>query len=66
MAIVCLGTKNLPPQQFIVCLVENYPPGKEIAPDEFYSNTDFSLDMFLALKGVARKFILKSKLWLDA
>ena len=31
-------------------LVENYPPGKEIEPDEFYSNTDFSLDMFLALK----------------
>ena len=31
-------------------LVENYPPGKEIEPDEFYSHTDFSLDMFLALK----------------
>ena len=31
-------------------LVENFPPGKEIEPDEFYSNTDFSLDMFLALK----------------
>ena len=31
-------------------LVENCPPGKEIEPDEFYSNTDFSLDMFLALK----------------
>ena len=31
-------------------LVENYPPGKEIELDEFYSNTDFSLDMFLALK----------------
>ena len=31
-------------------LVENYSPSKEFAPDEFYSNTDFSLDMFLALK----------------
>ena len=31
-------------------LVENYPPCREIEPDEFYSNTDFSLDMFLAIK----------------
>ena len=31
-------------------LVENYPLSKEIEQDEFYSNTDFSLDMFLALK----------------
>ena len=31
-------------------LVENYPPNKEIEPDEFYFYTDFSLDMFLALK----------------
>ena len=51
MVIACLEIESLPPQQFIVCfLVENYPPGKEIEPDEFYSNTDFSLDMFLALK----------------
>ena len=31
-------------------LVEYYPSCREIEPDEFYSNTDFSLDMFLALK----------------
>ena len=35
---------------YCLFLVENYPPGKEFEPDDFYSNTDFSLDMFLALK----------------
>ena len=35
---------------FSLFLVENYTPSKEIEADEFYSNTDFSLDMFLALK----------------
>jgi phosphoenolpyruvate carboxylase len=35
---------------FSLFLVENFPSGKELEPDEFYSNTDFSLDMFLALK----------------
>ena len=31
-------------------MVEMDPPSKEVETDEFYSNTDFSLDMFLALK----------------
>ena len=31
-------------------VVENSPPSEECATDEFYSNTDFSLDMFLSLK----------------